>query len=92
MIGAITRLQLNRIEKRVQDRYSVRFSYTDGVVETIVSRCQELESGGRMIDAIVTNTMLPAIANKVSAHMLDGSTVERVAVDVANGDFTYEFA
>ncbi|NSX53682.1 type VI secretion system ATPase TssH [Parasulfitobacter algicola] len=92
MIGAITRLQLGRIEQRVHDTYSVPFTYTDGVVDTIVSRCQELESGGRMIDAIVTNTMLPAISTEFLTRMLDGETVKRVAIDVADGDFTYGFS
>ena len=92
MIAAITRLQLGRIQKRVQDAYSVPFAYSDAVIDTIVSRCQELESGGRMIDAIVTNTMLPAISTAFLTRMLDGAEVERVAVDVAGGDFTYAFS
>jgi type VI secretion system protein VasG len=62
MIAEITRLQLERIRKRVSSSHGVPFSYSDAVVDTIVSRCQELESGGRMIDAIVTNTMLPEAA------------------------------
>ncbi|MEM9031039.1 MAG: type VI secretion system ATPase TssH, partial [Pseudomonadota bacterium] len=58
MIGKITRLQLDRIKRRVGENHGVPLEYSDAVVETIVERCQELESGGRMIDAIVTNTML----------------------------------
>lgn len=92
MIAAITKLQLGRIEERVQETYSVPFSYSDAVVDTIASRCQELESGGRMIDAIVTNTMLPAISTEFLTRMLDGGTIKRVAVDVADGDFTYAFS
>ena len=46
MIGKITRLQLNRIQKRVSEAHNVPFEYSDAVVDTIVSRCQELESGG----------------------------------------------
>lgn len=92
MIAAITRLQLGRIAQRVQDTYAVPFTYSDAVVETIVARCQELESGGRMIDAIVTNTMLPAIATEFLTQMLEGGRVARVAIDTAEGDFTYAFS
>jgi type VI secretion system protein VasG len=91
MIGEITRLQLNRIEKRVSAAHGVPFSYSDAVVDTIVSRCQELESGGRMIDAIVTNTMLPEISAEFLKRMMENETIERVAIDVADGDFTYAF-
>jgi len=91
MIGEITRLQLDRIKARVNDAHGVPFEYSDAVVETIVSRCQELESGGRMIDAIVTNTMLPDISSEFLKRMMEGKTVSKVAIDVSDGDFTYEF-
>ena len=42
-----------------------RSSYDDEVVKLIVSRCTEVESGGRMIDAILTNTVLPRDQRRV---------------------------
>ncbi|HEY9029417.1 MAG TPA: type VI secretion system ATPase TssH, partial [Burkholderiaceae bacterium] len=62
MLGKIVELQLNRIKKRVEARYKIPFVYDDDVVKLVVSRCTETESGGRMIDAILTNTMLPDIS------------------------------
>jgi type VI secretion system protein VasG len=91
MVSRITRLQLDRIRRRVKDTYGVPFTYSDAVVDTIVARCQELESGGRMIDAIVTNTILPAISTEVLTRMLDGGKVERIAIDSAGSDFVYAF-
>lgn len=91
MIGEITKLQLGRIKKRVQSTHSVPFEYSDAVVEEIVTRCQELDSGGRMIDAIVTNTMLPDISNEFLRRMMEGQEVAKVAIDVADGEFTYSF-
>jgi type VI secretion system protein VasG len=91
MIAEITKLQLGRIKKRVQAAHGVPFVYSDVVVDTIVSRCQELESGGRMIDAIVTNTMLPDISNEFLRRMMSGGAVTRVAIDVKDGEFTYSF-
>lgn len=91
MIGKITRLQLNRIEKRISESHSVPFEYSDAVVDTIVSRCQELESGGRMIDAIVTNTMLPDISAEFLTRMMEGDEIKKVAIDAKDGEFTYSF-
>ncbi len=91
MIGEITRLQLGRIQARVQQRHGVPFSYSDAVVGTIVDRCQELESGGRMIDAIVTNTMLPEISAEFLRRMMQGGSIKKVAVDVEDGTFSYAF-
>jgi type VI secretion system protein VasG len=91
MIAAITRLQLGRIEKRVRDSHGVPFEYSDAVVDTIVDRCQELESGGRMIDAIVTNTMLPEISSEFLRRLMEGKEIGKVVIDVTDGDFTYAF-
>ena len=91
MIGKITRLQLDRIVRRVRQAHGVPLSYTDAVVDTIVGRCQELESGGRMIDAIVTNTMLPDISSEFLTRMMEGRPVEAVTIDARDGEFTYAF-
>ena len=91
MIAEITKLQLNRIKKRVKEAHGVPFEYSDAVVDTIVERCQELESGGRMIDAIVTNTMLPEISAEFLRRMMEGGEIARVAIDVKDGEFTYRF-
>jgi type VI secretion system protein VasG len=91
MISEITKLQLGRIKKRVAEAHGVPFEYSDAVVDTIVERCQELESGGRMIDAIVTNTMLPEISAEFLRRMMRGEEIAKVAIDVADGDFTYSF-
>ena len=91
MIGAIARLQLGRIEERVRANHRIPFTYDDSVVKLIASRCTELESGGRMIDAILTNTMLPRISSEFLTRMLEGKPVERVHVGVEGEDFHYGF-
>ena len=91
MIGQITRLQLSRIEQRVQKNHDIPFSYDDEVIELIASRCTELESGGRMIDAILTNTVLPSISGEFLTRMMEGRPVEKVHVNVNAGEFEYAF-
>ncbi|MEF7614140.1 type VI secretion system ATPase TssH [Aquincola sp. MAHUQ-54] len=92
MLGSIVRLQLGRIKKRVEARYKIPFEYGDDVVKLVVSRCTESESGGRMIDAILTNTMLPDISREFLTRMMEGKPIEGVTVGVADGQFSYRFA
>jgi len=61
------------------------------VIKLIASRCTELESGGRMIDAILTNTVLPRISEEFLKRMMEGKPVERVNLRVDGGDFAYGF-
>ncbi|VTU36822.1 type VI secretion system ATPase TssH [Variovorax sp. RA8] len=91
MLGKIVELQLKRIKKRVEARYQIPFEYGDDVVKLVVSRCTESESGGRMIDAILTNTMLPDISREFLNRMMEGRPIERVQVRVAEGQFAYGF-
>jgi type VI secretion system protein VasG len=91
MIGAIARLQLGRIAKRIKETRKIPFSYDDEVIKLITSRCTELESGGRMIDAILTNTVLPKISDEFLRRMMEGKPIERVHVNVTDGEFGYAF-
>ncbi|MEA0737258.1 type VI secretion system ATPase TssH [Xanthomonas campestris pv. campestris] len=91
MLGQIVRLQLNRIKKRIEERYRIPFDYDDSVVELVVSRCTESESGGRMIDAILTNSMLPEISRELLSRNLEGKLASLVKVDVKNDQFLCHF-
>jgi type VI secretion system protein VasG len=91
MLGRIVKLQLNRIKKRVEARYKIPFGYSEEVVKLVVARCTESESGGRMIDAILTNTMLPDISREFLNRMMRGEAIERVEVSTADGSFKYLF-
>jgi type VI secretion system protein VasG len=91
MLANIVRLQLGRIAKRVVEHHRIPFRYDDDAVELIVSRCTEVESGGRMIDAILTNTVLPAISREFLLRTMAGDGLNGVRLAVADGDFAYRF-
>ncbi len=91
MLGQIVKLQLGRIKKRVEARYQIPFEYGDDVVKLVVSRCTESESGGRMIDAILTNTMLPDISREFLNRMMEGKPITKASVGVADNAFSYSF-
>ena len=92
MLGQIVKLQLGRIKKRVEGRYKIPFVCADEVVQLVVSRCTESESGGRAIDTILTNTMLPEISREFLNRMMQGQPINGVEVTVENGEFSYSFA
>ena len=90
MIGAIARLQLNRIEKRIRQNHGIEFTYNDEVVELIAQRCNELDSGGRMIDSILTNSMLPEISRHVlERQFAESAPLKRIEVTVSDSEFDY---
>ena len=92
MLASIVKLQLTRIKKRIDANHRIAFDYDDEAVKLIIARCTEVESGGRMIDAILTNTVLPTMSREILTRTLDGRTLSRVALSARNGDFVYDYA
>ena len=89
MLGGIVRLQLGRIGKRLRDNHGAGFAYEDAVVEHIVAQCNDPDSGGRMIDNIVTNSMLPALSRAILSLQLEKKPLTEARVSVENGAFAY---
>jgi type VI secretion system protein VasG len=92
ILKSIIQLQLSRIEKRLLQTHGTEFTYTKGVIELISARCTELESGGRMIDAILTQTLLPDISREFLNRLIGGTPVRKIHVLAgSDGSFLYQF-
>jgi type VI secretion system protein VasG len=92
MLSGIVRLQLDRIGKRIRDSHDAAFVYDDAVVDHIVSQCNDPDSGGRMIDNIITNTLLPALSREFLTRSLAKEIPTEARVTIADGNFAYAWA
>ncbi len=91
VLSRIIRLQLARVEKRVRENHNVPFTFDESVPELIGQRCTELERGARMVDALITNTILPEIGREVLARLASGSIIKRIHVTTDKGAFVLAF-
>jgi type VI secretion system protein VasG len=91
MLRSIVRLQLSRVQNRIKKNRDVELTYDDAAVDLIVSRCTEIESGGRMVDSILTQGVLPEISRELLSRQLDGSTPTGVHIGVENGEMVYGY-
>jgi type VI secretion system protein VasG len=89
MLGAIVRIQLERIRERIAQNHEIAFRYGDDVVKLIVSRCTEVDSGGRMIDAILTHTILPQLSVELLGRQMEGEEITTIDVTANGGEFAY---
>jgi type VI secretion system protein VasG len=92
VLQQIIRLQLGRIENRIRDHHQIPFTFDDEVVGMVQSRCTEVESGARMVDAILSHTLLPEISSELLSRMMEGKPLERVHVGIQNSGFHYAFS
>ena len=73
------------------ENHKVPFTYDNNVLELIAQRCTELERGARMVDAMITNTMLPEIGRELLTRLAAGTEIKRVHLSVKDGNFAYSF-
>jgi type VI secretion system protein VasG len=92
MLSGIVRLQLDRIGRRIRENHEAAFVYDDAVVDHIVSQCNDPDTGGRMIDNIITNTLLPALSREFLKRSLAREKLQEAKVSIADGDFAYAWA
>lgn len=88
-IDAIARQRLARIGRQLRATHAAELEIGPGVLELIRARCTEPESGGRIIDAILTNTLLPELSRGLLARALEGGGLAKVIVGADAAGFTY---
>jgi type VI secretion system protein VasG len=92
MLSGIVRLQLKRVGARIAEHHKATFEAEDSAVDLIVSMCNDPDSGGRVIDNIVTNTILPALSREILKRQLAREPITSVHVAAENGQFVYKIA
>jgi type VI secretion system protein VasG len=93
VLEKIIRLKLGRIAARVATNHRAKFDYDSKLVEAVLARCTEVDTGARNVDHILNGTLLPEIAEQVLSRMATGAAIERIKVTAAkNGDFKYSVA
>jgi type VI secretion system protein VasG len=86
----ITRLKLDKVVRRMQEHHGIAAAYDDTVVDAVVARCTEVESGARNVDNIITNSLLPDLGRSILAWMIDDKMPEKLSITVdGEGAFAY---
>ena len=87
----ICKINMKRIEKRVKEHYGADFSYDEDVMLNIVARSQEVDTGARNIENILTRTMLPALASECLGRMAKGENIKKIHIGATeDGGFSYD--
>ncbi|GJI99525.1 protease associated ATPase ClpB [Duganella rhizosphaerae] len=86
----IIALKLDRIGQRIRDHHHAEFSYDQALVEAVLARCTEVDSGARNVDHILNGSLLPEIAEAVLQRMSEGAAIGKIKVGASKqGQFKY---
>ncbi|ARJ41262.1 ClpV1 family T6SS ATPase [Pantoea alhagi] len=91
MLAEIVRLQLKRIQRRLEENHGIISQIDESVISQIVQRCTEVESGGRMVDAILTNTLLPQMSQILLTASAHDQRYRHLRVSFDQGEFQCQF-
>jgi len=87
----ICKINMNRIAKRVKEHYNASFSYDEEVMLHILARSQEVDTGARNIENILTRTLLPEMAVECLTKLSNNEQISHIEVNVTeDGLFTYQ--
>ena len=89
----ICKINLDRIAKRIKDNYNATFNYPEELLLHIVARSQEVDTGARNIENILSRTLLPEMATECLARLSDNQEISDITVTVSDdGQFTYRIS
>jgi len=90
VLAQIIALKLDRIGQRIRDHHHAEFSYDQALVEAVLARCTEVDSGARNVDHILNGSLLPEIAEAVLQRMSEGAVIGKIKVGASKqGQFKY---
>jgi type VI secretion system protein VasG len=86
----IIKLKLDRIAKRMAENRNILFRYDEALIESVASRCTEVDSGARNVDHILSNTLLPEMSKELLSRMATGEQFKELKVSLGDDGFLFE--
>jgi type VI secretion system protein VasG len=93
VLVSVIRLKLDRIAARVLANHKAVLDYDEALVETVLARCTEVDTGARAVDHILNGSLLPEVADSVLARMAEGQPISKIKVGAGkDGKFKFKVA
>jgi len=90
MLSGIVKLKLGAVAKRLEANHNATLTYSDEVLSHIVTAGRDPDSGARMVDNIITNSILPALAREVLNRTIEGKEIGSAAIVMRDGRMAFE--
>ncbi len=90
-LADIARMKLDQLRERVAIGHGAALTWDRAVVEALVARATETESGARNLDAVIADSLAPQVAGLLLDHLATAESVGSVHVALAaHGGFTLD--
>jgi type VI secretion system protein VasG len=81
--------KIKKITSRLEKQYQTKVQYSEELVELLLSRCTEVDSGARNVDHILNASILPALATEILMALAVDNLPKVIQIDVKDDEITY---
>ena len=92
VLSGIVKLKLKAIVRRMKENHGAVMTVSPEVMTFIVDQCKDPDSGGRMVDNIISNSILPDLSREVLSRMVSQTDMKGVEVVMKDGKIGYDFS
>ncbi|WP_313034388.1 type VI secretion system ATPase TssH [Acinetobacter sp.] len=86
----IIRYKLDKITARLEQQYPTKVNYSENLIELLLSRCTEVDSGARNVDNILNSSVLPALATQILLGLAEQKLPQHIFINVQNNEISYQ--
>ena len=91
VMAKIVVLKLRRIQRRINENHSAAFNWDDSAVQAIIERATDIESGGRMVDAILSTHVLAGVSREVLERTMNAEALSNIRLTAMGKELTLGF-
>lgn len=81
--------KIKKITSRLEKQYQTKVQYSEDLVELLLSRCTEVDSGARNVDHILNASILPALATEILMALAADHLPKVIQINVIDDEITY---
>jgi type VI secretion system protein VasG len=86
-------LKLNKLKKRLLETHEVEASFSDELLEELVRRCTDADTGARNVDHTLRSSLMPALAKTLLEYMADGEVPPKLEIGLSpEGGWRFDFS
>ena len=90
LLVRIIKHKLAKITVRLEKQYASKVTYSEELVELLLSRCTDVDSGARNVDNILNSSVLPALATKILVCLAEQKLPKQIFIDVQADEIVYQ--
>jgi type VI secretion system protein VasG len=86
-------LKLRKLERRLMETHEVEAKFSDELLDELVRRCTDADTGARNVDHTLRSSLMPALAKSLLEYMADGEVPPKLEIGLSpEGSWRFDFS